>query len=170
MSIQRALNGVRTAGRQSGRLDAAFDRKDAFLAERKPAAIDRGVADLANLGVGHDQDDIAASGGRERKQIRVEANRPLRTVAAHLAADVGPDFRRLAGRNALGRLAKTSENVPLRKADHRLLRDLVDFERLAPAEPQHNDKASRRDGFLHCCPPGVRDAVGSADVAASKLV
>src|SRR5580704_16284716 len=99
MSIQRALNGVRTASRQSGRLDAAFDRKDAFLAERKPAAIDRAVADLANLGVGHDQDDIAASGGRERKQIRVEANRPLRTVAAHLAADVGPDFGRLAGGN-----------------------------------------------------------------------
>ena len=117
--------------RTSRRLDAALDRKDAFLAERKLAAVDRGVADLADVSVGHDQHDVAASAGRERNQIRVEADRPLRAVAAHLPAGIGPDLGRLAGRNALSGLTEASENVPLRKADHRLLRDLVDFERLA---------------------------------------
>jgi hypothetical protein len=39
-----------------------------------------------------------------------------------------------------------------------LLRDLVDFKRLAAAEPHHN-KAKRRKAFSHCCPPGVCRAV-----------
>jgi hypothetical protein len=69
----------------------------------------------------------------------------------------------------LSGLTEASENVPLRKADHRLLRDLVDFERLTPAEPHHN-KAKRRKAFSHCCPPGVCRAVGSADVAAAEPV
>jgi len=34
-----------------------------------------------------------------------------------------------------------------------LLCDLVDFERLATAEPQHNDKANRRDRFPQLLPP-----------------
>src|SRR6202012_1805523 len=101
------------------------DWKHAFLAERKLAAVDGGVADLADASVGHDQDDITASAGGERNEVRVEADRPLRTVTAHLAADIGPDLGRLAGRNALGRLAEAAKNIPLRKTDHRLLSDLV---------------------------------------------
>jgi hypothetical protein len=70
----------------------------------------------------------------------------------------------------LSGLTEASENVPLRKADHRLLRDLIDFERLACAERQRGNDSGRRDEFSHCCPPGVCRAVGSADVAASKVV
>jgi hypothetical protein len=47
-------------------------------------------------------------------------------------------------------MTEASENVPLRKADHRLLCDLVDFERLAAAQRQQGDEGSHRDRFAHC--------------------
>ena len=136
-----------------------------FPTERQGAAVYGRVADhLADVGVGHHQHDVATSWRRKGKQIRVEANRPLRAVAAHLPADIGPDFGRLTGRRPLGRLAETSEDLPLREPNHRLLRDLVDFERLAFARPKREsgNKANRRDGFAQPFSPKIRDKA-SAD-------
>src|SRR6185437_5762850 len=113
-----------------------------------------GVADLADVGVGHHQDDITASACRERRDVRVEQKRPLRPVAAHPPSGIGPDLGRLARRDALSGLAETSENVPLRKADHRGLRDLIDLERLAAAEEE--GEAKRGDGFSHLAPLSSR--------------
>jgi hypothetical protein len=49
----------------------------------------------------------------------------------------------------LRRLPHASENVPLRKTDHRLLRDLVHFERLARAQRQRGNDGSGPDEFSH---------------------
>jgi hypothetical protein len=69
-----------------------------------------------------------------------------------LPDSVGPYFGGLPARDALSGLTEASENVPLRKADHRLLRDLVHFERLTPAQRQRGKDGDRRDEFSHCCP------------------
>ena len=124
------------------RPDAALDPKDAFLAKRQVIAADSRVAGVADVGVGHHQGDVAASALGQGNEICVEADRPLGPVTPHPPSDIGPDFGRLAGRDALGGLAHASENVPLRKADHRGLRDLVDFERLTAAE-EHGGEAKR---------------------------
>jgi hypothetical protein len=66
-----------------------------------------------------------------------------------LPAGVRPDLGRLAGRDTLSGLTEASENIPLRKADHRLLRDLVHFERLARAQRQRGNDGSGPDEFSH---------------------
>jgi len=48
-----------------------------------------------------------------------------------------------------GRADRSKQNVPLRKADHRLLRDLVGFERLTAGERQRGNDSRRSDDFSH---------------------
>jgi hypothetical protein len=84
-----------------------------------------------------------------------------------LSADIGPDLGRLAGWGAVRGRAQASEDVPLREADHRLLRDLIDFEGLAfaSAKRQGGDKAKRRHGFAQpISPEDSRAKPQSADV------
>src|SRR5579863_1302929 len=113
--MSSSSRSARDIARALWRFHALLDREQAFLAKRERAAVRRGIGDLAHVSVGHHQLDLAGLRLGDRLEIGVEADRPLRTVAARPGTGVGPDFRGLAGPGASGRPAQAGENMPLRE-------------------------------------------------------